>query len=259
MIDNQLQSHADGEQPETEQNGLVPAVQEARMIKYDSACRALAEASAVDEVKEVLDQALKLKLYAKIADNKQLERDAVAIRLQAERRLGEMMAAQAKTIGKAKPPSGKGQHKTDRRVLSQPDGPPTLAEAGIDKNLGHRARKLAELSQKEFDKRVAEMRKGDRGSLDIRRSARSAKRDADRIDDAERQADEVLHRSSFLGRAQQAEACAQYDGRLEPGLAEERAKLARKVADIWNALADRYEQAAHDAKEKAIADEHERG
>jgi len=158
MIDGQLQSNADHEHPDTEQNALVPAVQETHLIKYDSACRALAEASAVDEVKEVLDQSLKLRLYAKIAENKQMERDAAAIRAWAERRLGEMMAAYAKTFGKAKPPSGKGQHKTDRRVVSQPDGPATLPEAGIDKNLAHRARKSAKLTQKEFEKRVAEMR-----------------------------------------------------------------------------------------------------
>jgi hypothetical protein len=65
-----------------------------------------------------------------------------------------MMAAQAKTFGKAKPPSGKGQHKTDRRVSSQPDGPPTLADAGIDKNLAHRARKLAKLPPKEFERKL---------------------------------------------------------------------------------------------------------
>jgi hypothetical protein len=88
MIESQLQSNANREHPATEQNALAPAVQEARLIKYDSACRALAEASNVDEVKDVLDQALKLKLYARLAENKQMERDAAAIRVRAERQLG---------------------------------------------------------------------------------------------------------------------------------------------------------------------------
>ena len=121
MIDNQLQANADGEHPATEQIALVPAVQEAHLIKYDSACRALAEASDVDEIKAILDQALKLKLYAKLAENKQMERDAAAIRVRAERQLGEMMAAQAKTAGKAKGAKGIGtsagykKTRTDRR------------------------------------------------------------------------------------------------------------------------------------------------
>ena len=96
MIDNQLQSDADLEHAETEQKALVPAVQEAQLIKYDSACRALAEASSIDEVKDILDRALELKLYAKIAENKQMEREAVAIRVRAERRLGEMMKEQGR-------------------------------------------------------------------------------------------------------------------------------------------------------------------
>ena len=126
MIDNQLQSNADREHPETEQNALVPAVQEAHLIKYDSACRALAEASGVDEVKDVLDQALKLKLYAKIAENKQMERDAVAIRVRAERRLGEMMAAQAKTVGKAK----RGLGRVSRRPTAGSDKTRRTPDAG---------------------------------------------------------------------------------------------------------------------------------
>ena len=112
-----------------------------------------------------------------------MERDAAAIRAWAERRLGEMMEAHAKTFGKAKPPSGKGQRKTDRRVVSQPDGPATLPEAGIDKkNLAHRARKSAKLTPKEFEKRVAEMREGKRGSLDIRRATKPVKRTVVRVD-----------------------------------------------------------------------------
>ena len=58
MAKDQLQSNVDlVEQPETEQNALVPTVQEARLIKYDNACRALAEASGADEVKDILDGA----------------------------------------------------------------------------------------------------------------------------------------------------------------------------------------------------------
>ena len=182
MIDNQLQANADGERAETEQNALVPTVQEARLIKYDSACRALAEASAVDEVKEVLDQALKLKLYAKIAENKQMERDAAAIRACGRTSARRDDGGARQNVRQGETPCGKGAGARRPRVLTQPDGPATLAEAGIDKNLAHRARKSAKLTPKEFEKRVAEMREGKRGSLDIRRAAKPVKRTVVRVD-----------------------------------------------------------------------------
>jgi hypothetical protein len=47
-------------------------------------------------------------------------------------RLGEMMAEQPK----AKPGINQYQH----RVIQKPEAPITLAAAGIDKNLAHRAR-----------------------------------------------------------------------------------------------------------------------
>ena len=212
MIDNQEQTIvAPDEPPEGQQNALIPAVQETALIKYHTACRALSEACAVDEVKGILDQALKLKYYAKLAGNKELERDAVAIRVRAERRLGEMMAAQGETVGKAKPLSGKGQRKTDRRVLPQPDGAPSLAEAGIDKNLAHRARTLAKLPVEEFEKRVAEVLSGTRDGLDIRRRGKPAKRtdaqpdgaDGRPGDDAHKVAEPNCRPSSFPARADQ--------------------------------------------------------
>ena len=178
-----------------------------------------------------------------------------------------MMKAHAKTVGKAKPPSGKGQHKTDRRVATQPDGPATLAEAGIDKNLAHRARKSASLTLKEFEKRIAEMRNGDRGSLEIMR-AKTVKRpvvDADEDDSAASQVQSPpgSHRSYFLSDAKLAARTARYDGPLEPGWAAEFAALARSVAATWSALADRFEQAVRDAEEQTIAkpkdNDHEAG
>jgi hypothetical protein len=122
-----------------------------QLIKYDAACRALAEAKAVDEVKHIRDKARALLLCAKQAKNRQLEADAFEIRLRAEKRVGEMMAAQKETVGFNQ---GGGDH----RVREKPGAKPTLAETGIDKNLANQARKLHALPQEEFEKVISEGR-----------------------------------------------------------------------------------------------------
>jgi hypothetical protein len=85
------------------------------------------------------NKAIAIRAYARQAKNKSLEADAFEIRLRAERRLGGMMAAQPK----AKPP---GNNQYVDRIMEKPDAPVSLADAGIDKNLAHRARRLNALS-----------------------------------------------------------------------------------------------------------------
>jgi hypothetical protein len=121
-----------------------------QLVRYDAACKALAEAKGVDEVKDIRDKAMAMRLYAKQAKNRQLEADAFEIRLRAERRLGEMMET-----GKA----DRAGHGGDRKSkVSEKPLKPTLAEAGIDKNLGNRARKLRDIPDREFEHVISEGR-----------------------------------------------------------------------------------------------------
>jgi hypothetical protein len=76
---------------------------ETELARYDAACRALAEARSVDEVREILNFAEAQRAYAKMAKNRNLEADAFEIRKRAERRLGDMMQAQREAVGLAKP------------------------------------------------------------------------------------------------------------------------------------------------------------
>jgi N6-adenosine-specific RNA methylase IME4 len=116
------------------------------LIKYAAACRALAEAKAVDEVKDIRDQAMAMRLYAQQAKNRQLEADAFEIRMRAEERVGEMMAAGNED---RQPRGGQGWKVSEK---------PTLAEAGIDKNLANKARKLHALPKDEFERVISEGR-----------------------------------------------------------------------------------------------------
>jgi phage N-6-adenine-methyltransferase len=115
------------------------------LVRYDAACRAIAEAKSLDEVKDIRDKVVALQSYARIAKNRQLEVDAAEIRFRAERRVGEMMAEQPKNEGTRY-----------GGVLKTP--PPTLADAGIDKNLAKRARAYAAVPVDVFESDVAEWR-----------------------------------------------------------------------------------------------------
>jgi N6-adenosine-specific RNA methylase IME4 len=125
------------------------------LVRYEAACRALAEAKTVDEAKDIRDKAEAMRVYARQANNKDLEIDAAEIRISAERRLGELIKAQKETVGlnkgvAEKAPPGRGRKNPvviHDRVL---DERPTLKEAGISKDLSSRAQKLAALPEAEF-------------------------------------------------------------------------------------------------------------
>ena len=69
------------------------------LVKYDAACRAIAEAKSLDEAKDIRDKSIAMAAYARQAKNKDLEADAVEIRMRAERRLGQMLGEHKRTIG----------------------------------------------------------------------------------------------------------------------------------------------------------------
>lgn len=146
------------------------------LARYDAACRAVSEAKSIDEVKSFRDQAEAMRAYARQAKNRQLEIDASEIRIRAERRIGELMAAQKEAgllnrgaavegIGKrgsgADPRWNRGDIGYDApRIgdITEAPRPITLAEAGIDKHLADRARKYAAVPEAKFEGILAERR-----------------------------------------------------------------------------------------------------
>jgi protein gp37 len=126
------------------------------LYHYDAACRALAEATRIDEVKNILDIAVAIRAYAKQAKNRDAEANAVEIRMRATRRLDEMRRAQEATIGLNRGLSGSKVTGGSRTPVK--DGRPTLASQGIDKSLAKQARVLGALSDESFETVVADAR-----------------------------------------------------------------------------------------------------
>jgi len=131
------------------------------LVKYDAARRALSEAVAVDEVKDLRDKADAMRIYAMQAKNKDMEVDAAEIRIRAERRLGELIAAQKQTGGLNRGASVSGAKagaNDGSSAVVTNDRRPKLADVGVSKDLSSRAQKLAAVPEEEFESEVGEWR-----------------------------------------------------------------------------------------------------
>lgn len=158
----------------------------ASLIKYEAACRALAECKSVDEVKTWVDKAAAMQAYGRMAKDKTLEVDAAEIRIRSERRLGEMLTA-------TKAEGGLNQAATLKRgpvVVSNDHGKsPKLADAGISKDLSSRAQKLAAVPEADFEAELAAKRERDRKD-GARVSARLEKKGAKALQQREQPQDD---------------------------------------------------------------------
>jgi hypothetical protein len=76
-----------GENTRTDFEGLSVA---AALVHYDAMCREIEAAHRIDEVKDIRDKAVALELYARQAQDLELERKCAAIRYRAERRCGKL-------------------------------------------------------------------------------------------------------------------------------------------------------------------------
>lgn len=115
------------------------------LIKYEAARSALAQCRSLDDVKDIRDKAEAMRAYAQMANDRSLEIDAAEIRVRAERRLGEMIAEQKATTGLNAGGRPTETGRPPRPVL------PTLADAGITKDLSSRAQKIASLPEVQFE------------------------------------------------------------------------------------------------------------
>jgi N6-adenosine-specific RNA methylase IME4 len=111
--------------------------------------------------------------YARQAKNRELEADAIEIRMRATRKLDQLRQAQKETVGLNRGAAGGGEKTGPRGLLVNPrDLRPTLASQGIDKNLAHQTRVLGAMDEAAFERKVADAR----GSVSrvFRRAVREA-------------------------------------------------------------------------------------
>ena len=118
------------------------------LVKYDAMCRAIAEAHAVDEVKDIRDKALALETYARLACDTDNEQRAHEIRIRAERRCGQLLKEMDKAKGAQGNPGGQGAkfvRSTDATAQK------TLADLGISKDQSSRWQRLADIPERSFE------------------------------------------------------------------------------------------------------------
>lgn len=140
------------------------------LMSFDVAKRALAKASTIDEVKDIRDKAMAMRIYARQAKDHTLEENARKIRLRAERKLGHFMRQEEKNKG--------GEHMKLAKRSTESTGfpknpvdvaiPKTLASHGIDKNLANRARKLADLTEEQFEAEIEKPKITDKSKVENR-------------------------------------------------------------------------------------------
>lgn len=111
-----------------------------QLVRYDAMCRAIAEAHAVDEVKDIRDKARAIEMYARQAQNTEAEERAREIRLRAERKCGQMLADMDKLKGRPEKAS------TATR----------LSDVGVSYDQSSQWQKLAAVPEEIFEQALAE-------------------------------------------------------------------------------------------------------
>jgi len=114
------------------------------LIKYDQARHALAACRNVDEIKDIRDKSEAMRLYAKQAQDTELEQWAAEIKFRAQRAIGELSSALETQKGGFGIVPTSGKHKAE-----------VLADAGISTSTANRYEKLAAIPEPVIEEIIA--------------------------------------------------------------------------------------------------------
>jgi hypothetical protein len=119
----------------------------AALVRYDAMRTAITAAHSVDEVKDIRDKAAALELYARQANDMELERLVRDIRIRAERRAGELLRDMPRATG--------GQPYQSRATTGSEPPVKTIADLGISRDQSSCWQKLAAVPDEEFEAGMA--------------------------------------------------------------------------------------------------------
>ena len=137
---------------------------EVALIRYEAARNALAEAHRIDEVKEIRDQAVAIREYARQAKDGEMIGWATEIKLRAEERAGEMLAEM--------------RENGERRESRDPSNAalPALADLGISRMQSSRWQSLASLPEDAFALHLKAAKREAVAHIELPRAARMAEK-----------------------------------------------------------------------------------
>jgi len=110
---------------------------------YSNAKNALAEYKTVDEVKDYRDKAVAVEMYAKQAQDFDLEYDAAIARVRAERKCGELLR-DMESVKKGRP----------KKEMSNGTTFKTIEKMGITRDQSSKWQQLANVPDKEFEEAI---------------------------------------------------------------------------------------------------------
>lgn len=147
------------------------------LIRYNAACRAIAEACTLDELKNTIDKFEAIKEYAHRARNRELEVKAGDLRYRAERKFGELLV-EMKEEGRL------AEGRPKKLSLPNDSFRVTLDQIETSRNFSSKCQRLANLSLDKFERMLAEWRQK---TLDHPDGFLTAKEKKDRRDRRERE------------------------------------------------------------------------
>lgn len=121
------------------------------ILSYENAKKALAELRRVDEVKQILNKAIAMQIYAQQAKDQTLINHATDVRMRSEIRAGELLREMKVRGERAKPGDAGGG--TDSSGV-RPSVNPTLSDLGVTKTQSSRWQKLASLAPDEQEAKI---------------------------------------------------------------------------------------------------------